>query len=36
LSPFYRAGFEYWAAGKPAPFLPGPAAHVLTLVPPGA
>jgi len=33
LSPFYRSGFEDWAAGKPTPFLPGPAAHKLTLVP---
>ena len=29
LSPFYRSGFEDWAAGKPTPFLPGPAAHKL-------
>jgi penicillin G amidase len=33
LSPFYRSGFEDWAAGKPTPFLPGPAAHKLSLVP---
>jgi penicillin amidase len=33
LSEFYRAGFEDWTAGRPSPFLPGPAAHKLTLVP---
>ena len=33
LSPFYRAGFDAWAKGSPTPFLPGPAAHVLTLAP---
>jgi penicillin amidase len=31
LSPYYRAGFEYWAHGVPAPFLPGVAQHRLTL-----
>jgi penicillin amidase len=36
LSPFYRAGHEDWAAGHETPFLPGPAAHVLALLPPGA
>jgi penicillin amidase len=36
LSPFYRAGHEDWVQGRPAPFLPGKAEHVLTLVPPGA
>ena len=38
LSPFYRSGFEDWAAGKPTPFLPGPAAHKLVAQPasPGA
>jgi penicillin amidase len=36
LSPFYRAGHDDWALGRPAPFLPGPAAHTLTLAPPGA
>jgi len=36
LSPFYRTGYDDWARGRPAPFLPGPAAHVLTLVPTGA
>ncbi|MGO9514665.1 MAG: penicillin acylase family protein [Steroidobacteraceae bacterium] len=33
LSPFYRAGFSAWVEGKPAPFLPGPAAHSLILIP---
>jgi penicillin amidase len=33
LSPFYRSGFDDWAAARPAPFLPGPAAHKLTLRP---
>jgi penicillin amidase len=33
LSPFYRAGHAAWAHVEPAPFLPGPAAHVLTLSP---
>jgi len=33
LSPFYRAGFQEWAEGKPLPFLPGAAEHVLTLEP---
>jgi penicillin amidase len=33
LSPFYRAGFDAWAQGRPSPFLPGPPAHVLTLTP---
>ena len=32
LSPFYRAGHEAWARGEPAPFLPGPAEHHLTLI----
>lgn len=36
LSPFYRTGFEDWAAGKPTPFLPGPALHVLRLEPKAA
>jgi len=36
LSPFYRAGHADWAEGRPSPFLPGPAAHVLRLTPPGA
>ena len=33
LSPFYRSGFEDWAAGKPTPFLPGSAMHRLDLKP---
>lgn len=33
LSPFYRAGFDDWARDRPTPFLPGPAAHSLTLTP---
>jgi penicillin amidase len=33
LSPFYRAGFTAWAQGEPTPFLPGAAAHSLTLEP---
>ncbi len=36
LSPFYRSGFDDWAAGTPTPFLPGPAAHKLLLRPDGA
>ncbi|MFZ2509240.1 MAG: penicillin acylase family protein, partial [Steroidobacteraceae bacterium] len=35
LSPFYRAGHRSWSRGESAPFLPGPARHVLTLVPSG-
>jgi penicillin amidase len=33
LSPFYRSGFDDWAAGRTTPFLPGPAAHKLVLRP---
>lgn len=33
LSPFYRAGHDDWAKARPAPFLPGPAQHTLTLQP---
>ena len=33
LSPFYRSGFEDWAAGRPTPFLPGLPAHRLELRP---
>lgn len=33
LSPFYRAGFEEWAEGRPLPFLPGTAVHHLHLLP---
>jgi penicillin amidase len=31
LSPFFRAGHEDWARGRPTPFLPGEARHRLTL-----
>jgi penicillin amidase len=33
LSPFYGKGHDAWEAGEPTPFLPGPAAHRLTLAP---
>ena len=33
LSPFYRAGFDAWAQGRPTPLLPGPRAHELVLSP---
>ncbi len=33
LSPFYRAGFDAWAQGRPTPLLPGPAIHELVLNP---
>jgi penicillin amidase len=33
LSPFYRAGFDAWAEGRPTPLLPGPPAHELVLMP---
>lgn len=33
LSPYYGAGHADWAAGKPTPFLPGPAQHVLEFLP---
>jgi penicillin amidase len=33
LSPYFAAGHAAWAHGQPAPFLPGPAEHVLTLTP---
>jgi penicillin amidase len=33
LSPFHGAGHADWAAGRPTPFLPGPATHNLTLAP---
>ncbi len=36
LSPFYRSDFDDWARAKPTPFLPGPAAHKLTLRPTGS
>ena len=33
LSPFYGAGHDDWAQGKPTPLLPGAAKHTLTLSP---
>lgn len=33
LSRHYADGHAAWATGQPTPFLPGPAVHVLTLVP---
>ncbi|MFI4970927.1 MAG: penicillin acylase family protein, partial [Lysobacterales bacterium] len=33
LSPYYGSGHEDWVLGKPTPFLPGPAQHVLHFVP---
>ncbi len=33
LSPFYRAGFDAWAEGRPLPFLPGKTQHTLTFEP---
>lgn len=33
LSPFYRRGHADWVTGRPTPFLPGEAAHTLTLTP---
>jgi len=33
LSSYYRAGHEDWVHGEMAPFLPGPTAHSLVLVP---
>jgi penicillin amidase len=33
LSSHYGDGHAAWARGEPTPFLPGPAVHVLTLVP---
>ena len=35
LSPFWGAGHDDWVHGRPAPFLPGPAAHTLQLRPGG-
>ncbi len=31
LSPYFRAGHEDWARGRPTPFLPGPVKHRLVL-----
>lgn len=33
LSPFYGAGHEDWAHGKPTPFLPGKTKYTLRLIP---
>ncbi len=33
LSPFFLAGHDDWAAGRASPLLPGPARHLLRLVP---
>lgn len=33
LSPYFLAGHDDWLAGRPAPFLPGPTEHTLTLTP---
>lgn len=33
LSPYWGAGHADWAAGRPSPFLPGPAEHRLDLTP---
>ncbi|MCL7714280.1 penicillin acylase family protein [Stenotrophomonas mori] len=33
LSPFWAAGHDDWVHGRPTPFLPGDAVHVLTLHP---
>ena len=33
LSPYYRAGYDAWAEGRPGGFLPGATKHNLTLVP---
>ena len=33
LSPYYGSGHADWVAGKPTPFLPGPAQHVLHFLP---
>jgi penicillin G amidase len=36
LSPFYRSGFDAWAAGIPTPLLPGPPVHEIVLAPSAA
>jgi penicillin amidase len=36
LSPHYGDGHRAWARGEPTPFLPGPALHVLRLLPASA
>lgn len=34
LSPYYGSGHADWVAGRPTPFLPGPAQHTLVFAPP--
>lgn len=36
LSAYFDAGHEDWVDGRPTPFLPGPAEHVLELFPQGS
>jgi penicillin amidase len=33
LSPYYGAGHEDWASGRPTPLLPGAAVETLRLLP---
>ncbi len=33
LSPYYRSGFDDWAAGRATPLLPGSASHLLKFTP---
>lgn len=33
LSPYWGAGHDDWARGRPSPFLPGPTVYTLTLTP---
>jgi penicillin amidase len=33
MSPFYGASHDAWVKGEMTPFLPGPAAHSIMLVP---
>ena len=33
LSPYWGAGHDDWAQGRPSPFLPGETVYTLTLVP---
>ena len=35
FSPYYRAGHDLWAEGRPGSFLPGATVHTLTLTPSG-
>ena len=35
LSPYYGAGHQDWAEGKPTPLLPGPPQHTLVMIPGG-